>query len=54
MYLIIVTSRNYRDALRFVDYLVISEDSLSPSVVNNIAEQLQVPKQELINMLKRS
>ncbi len=30
----LVTSRNYRDALRFVDYLVVSEDKLTPQSLN--------------------
>jgi hypothetical protein len=42
---------NYRDALRFVDYLVIDEDNLSNKIISEISNILKVPKLELQNIL---
>lgn len=44
-------SSNYKNALRWVDYIVIDENTLSPELLSLISNKLKIPQEELQNIL---
>jgi hypothetical protein len=44
---LIVDSKNYMNALKWVDYLIIDEDKISNRMLNEFSEKLKMPMKEL-------
>lgn len=49
----IVDRDNYKQALKWLDYIVIDEDKISGKLIGKISERLRVPQKDLMNLISK-